>query len=131
MLKWLESKIIVICLKLREKLFFSSYFIFFSTFLDKVVQTFIVLHETWHQTLFSLYYCVDMVILENNSHVLENTCYVVFLMFFFYFFGTFSHKVVQTCFVSHETWRTTLFGINYFVQMVQIENYSHMLEIRC
>ena len=39
--------------------------------------------------------------------------------------------MVQAWFVSHETWRTTLFGINYCVEMVRIENNSHMLEITC
>ena len=39
------------------------------------------------------------------------------------------HKVVQTLFISHETNRTTLFGINYCVDMVRMENNGHMLEI--
>ena len=50
---------------------------------------------------------------------------------FLYFFGTFSHKVVQTLFVSHETNSTTLFGINYWVELPRIKNNSHMLEITC
>ena len=48
---------------------------------------------------------------------------------FFTVFGTFSHKVVQTWFVFHETWHTTLFAICYCVQMVRIKNNSHMIEI--
>ena len=64
-LKWLESKTIVICLKLHARL---------RTLSHKVVQTWFVLHKTWHPTLFSLCYCVEMVRLENNSHVLEITC---------------------------------------------------------
>ena len=124
------SRTIVICLKLRAKLLFYSFFSFFGTFSHKVIQTWFVLHETWHPTLFSLYYCVEMVRLENNSHVLKITCEVAFLMFFI-FFGTFSHKVVQTWFVSHEIWHTTLFRINYYVEMVHIENYSHRFEITC
>ena len=46
-------------------------------------------------------------------------------------FGTFSHKVVQNWFVLHETWHTKLFGIYSCVEMVRIENQSHMLEITC
>ena len=44
-------------------------------------------------------------------------------------FGTFSHKVVQTSFVLHQTWHTILFDIYYSVEMFIIENNSHMLEI--
>ena len=39
---------------------------------------------------------------------------------FLYVFGTFSHKVIQTWFVWHKTWHTTLFGINYCVEMVRM-----------
>ena len=46
-------------------------------------------------------------------------------------FGTFAHKVAQTWLVLHETWHKTLFGIYYCVELVRIENYSHMLEIKC
>ena len=41
--------------------------------------------------------------------------------------GTFSHKVVQTWFIWHETWLTTLIGINYCVEIVRIEKNSFML----
>ena len=64
--------------------------------------------------------------LENHIHVLEITCKVAFLMFL-YIFGTFSHKVVQNWFALHETSHTTLFGIKYCIEMVRIENNSHML----
>ena len=45
--------------------------------------------------------------------------------------GTFAHKVGQTLFVLLETWHSKLFGIHYCVEVVRIENYSHMLEITC
>ena len=47
------------------------------------------------------------------------------------FFATNGHKVAKTWFVLHETWHKTLFGIYYCVELVRIENYSHMLEIKC
>ena len=54
-------------------------------------------------------------------------------MFRFYaflsFLGTFAHKASQTWFVLNATFHTTLFGIYYCVEVVKIENYSHMLEI--
>ena len=46
----------------------------FGTFADKVAQTWFVLHETKHTTLFGIYYCVEVVRIENHSHVLEITC---------------------------------------------------------
>ena len=46
------------------------------------------------------------------------------------FCGTFSHKVVQTWFVLHETWQETLFGICYCVEMVRVETNSNMLKLR-
>ena len=46
-------------------------------------------------------------------------------------FGTFAHKEAQTWFVLYETGHTTPFGIYYCVEMVRIENPSHMLEITC
>ena len=58
----------------------------------------------------------------------EIKCSVSFLKFLKRF-GTFSHKMVQTWFVLNETWHTTLFGIYYCVEMVRIQNNSHMLEI--
>ena len=62
--------------------------------------------------------------------MLEITCEVAFLRFF-KLFGTYSHKVVQTWFVWHETWHTTQFVIYYCVEMVGIEKNIHMLEITC
>ena len=49
---------------------------------------------------------------------------------FAFLFVNFARKVGQTWFVMHETWHTTLFGIYYCVEMVRIDNNSHMLEIR-
>ena len=47
------------------------------------------------------------------------------------FFGTFSHKVVQTWFVWHRKWYTILFDIYNGAEMVRVENISHILEITC
>ena len=46
-------------------------------------------------------------------------------------FRTFAHKIAQTWLALNETWHTKLFGINYCVKVVRIENLSHMLEITC
>ena len=74
MLKWLELKIISICQKLRVMLQFYAFLTVFGTFRYKVAQTWFVLHETWHTTLFGIYYCVEVVRIENHSHMLEITC---------------------------------------------------------
>ena len=71
-----------------------------------------------------------MVRIENNSHMLEITCNDAFLRFLSAF-GTFSHKLVQTWFVWPETWHTTLFGIYYCVEIIRIQNNSHIFEITC
>ena len=44
------------------------------TLVHKVAQTFFVLHETWHTTLFGIYYCVELVRHESYSHMPEITC---------------------------------------------------------
>ena len=69
-----------------------------------------------------------MVRIEKNSHMLAITHYAGFFRFFSVF-GTFSLKVLQTWYVWHETWHTTLFGIYYCVEMVRVEKNTHMLEI--
>ena len=92
-LNLLESKTIVISLKLCAKLRFWSIFSAFGTFSQKVVQTWFVCHETWHITL-RIFYCVEMVRNKNNSHMLKNTCKDAFLRYFSVF-GTFVNKVVQ------------------------------------
>ena len=74
MLKWLEFKIIVICQNLRVMLRFYAFLSIFGTFSHKVDQTWFVLHETWHTTLFGIYYFVEVVRIENHRHMLEITC---------------------------------------------------------
>ena len=69
-----------------------------------------------------------MVIIEKNSLMLKLRTKLGFLGFFSVF-GTFSLKVLQTWYVWHETWHTTLFGIYYCVEMVRVEKNTHMLEI--
>ena len=78
-LKWLDLKIIVICLKLRVKLQFYAVLRFFGNFAHKVAQTLSVLHETWQKTLFGIYIIV--------LNWLDFKC-----------FGTLAHKVAQTWF---------------------------------
>ena len=46
----------------------------FGTFAQKVAQTWFVLQETWHTTQFGIYYCAEIVRIENSSHKLEITC---------------------------------------------------------
>ena len=83
------------------------------------------MHKTLHTTLVGICYCVEMVRIENHSNMLEISCYVAILRVL-NFFDTFMHEFAQTWFVLHET-----FGIYYCVEVVWIENYSHMLEITC
>ena len=63
--------------------------------------------------------------------MIEITCQVAILRVFYAFFCTFAHQVAYTRYVLHETWHTTLFGIYYSIEMVSIENHSHVQEIRC
>ena len=74
---------------------------------------------------------MEMVRIENNSHMIEITCYVGAFMVFKTFFCIFSHKVVKIWFVLLETWHTTLFGIYYCVDMIKIENNAHIPKIMC
>ena len=46
----------------------------FCTFANKVAQTWFDLRETWHKILFGIFYCVEVVRIENLSHMLEITC---------------------------------------------------------
>ena len=90
MLKWLESKKIVIRLKLRAKFCFLTFFNRFWPFSHKVVQAWFVCHETWHTTLFGIYYCVKIFGIQNNCHMLDITYLVAFLRFlkrFLHFLG--------------------------------------------
>ena len=77
----LVSKIIVICLKLRAKLRFLGFLNAFGIFSHEVVLIWFVCHETWHTTLFCIYYCVEKVRVERNNHMREITCLVAFLWF--------------------------------------------------
>ena len=72
--KWLESKIIVICLKLRVKLRFFEFLNFYGTFARKVAQTWFIFHEIWHTILFGIHCCVEVVRIQNHLHMLEITC---------------------------------------------------------
>ena len=74
LLKWVELKIIDICLKLRGKLRFEAFLSVFGTFAHNVAQTLFVLHETWHTTLFGIHYFFEILRIANHSHMLENTC---------------------------------------------------------
>ena len=56
-----------------------GFFSFFGTFPHKVATTWFVLHETWHTTVYGIYYCVEVFRIENHSEMLEITCYVVIL----------------------------------------------------
>ena len=69
---------IVIYMKLRAKFYFLAFICFLGTYSLKVVQNWFVWHEIWHTTLFGIYYCIEMVIIENNSHMFEITCEVPF-----------------------------------------------------
>ena len=129
-LKWLQLQTIVICLKLRVKLRFWGFLSVFGTFSHKVVQTWFVSHETWHTTLFHIYYCVEMVGMKTNSHMLELHAKLRFWGFIDVF-GTFSHKVVSIWFICHETWHTTLFANFHYFEILRIENNSDMFEITC
>ena len=53
---------------------FYGFVSFFGTIAHKVAQTWFVLQETWHKTLFGIYYCVKVVKIENHSHMLEIKC---------------------------------------------------------
>ena len=66
-------KIIVIYFRLRAKLLFYGVLSCICTFPHKVAQTWFVLHETWNTTLFGIYYCIYVVRIENQSHMLEIT----------------------------------------------------------
>ena len=47
--------------------------------MHKVCQNWFVLYETWHTKLFGIYYCVEVVRIENNSNMLNIMCYVAIL----------------------------------------------------
>ena len=82
MLKWLKLKIIFRCQKLVVKLRYFVFLAFFNSFAHKVAQTWYVLQETWPKTIFGTLFWVEVVRIENRSHMLEITCYVAFLCVF-------------------------------------------------
>ena len=53
---------------------FNGFLSFFGTLAVKVVQTWFIFRETWQTTLFGIYYCVEVVTIENHSQMLEITC---------------------------------------------------------
>ena len=64
------------------KLQFYGFLGFFGTFAHKIAPTRFVLHETWHTTLFSVYYCFEVVRIQNHIHMPQITCYVTILNVF-------------------------------------------------
>ena len=46
----------------------------FGTFAHKLAQIWFVLHETWYTKFFDIYYCVEVVRIENHNHMLQITC---------------------------------------------------------
>ena len=77
--------------------------------MHKVALAWFVLHKSWHTTLFGTYYCVQVVRIENHSHMLQLRAKLRSLRFSS-FFGPFADNVAYTWFVLYETWHTTLFG---------------------
>ena len=73
MFKRLELQMIFICKKSRAKLRFYGFLWFFGTFMHNVAQKWLILHETWHAIVFGIYYCVEVVRIENHSHMLKST----------------------------------------------------------
>ena len=61
---------------------FYGFLIYFGTFAHKVAQTWFIMHETWHKTLFCIHYCVEVVGIVNLSHILNITWYVAILWVF-------------------------------------------------
>ena len=47
-----------------------------------VAKTWFVFHETWHTTLFGIYYLFEVVRIENHCHMLEITSSVEILFVF-------------------------------------------------
>ena len=68
MLKCLELKTIVICLKICAMWRFKSFLCVSGSFKHKVVQIWFVLHESWYIPEIGIYYFGEMVRIENNSY---------------------------------------------------------------
>ena len=64
---------------------FYGFLSIFVTFAHKVARTWFILHETWHTILFGIYYCVEVIRIENHRHMLEITCYDAILWVFKHF----------------------------------------------
>ena len=50
----------------------------FDTCSPNVVETWFLLHETWHTTQVFIYFCVEMIRIENNRDMLDITIKVTF-----------------------------------------------------
>ena len=90
------------------------------------------MHESWHTTLFSIFYCVEVVRNENHSHM-QKLRVKLRLYGFLSFFASFARKVNQTWFLLHETWHTTLFSIYYSIEVVikKLYSYARNYELSC
>ena len=53
---------------------FNGFLCVFGTFAHQVAQSWFVLLETWHTTLFGMYYCIEVVRIENHNQMLESMC---------------------------------------------------------
>ena len=63
-------------------------------------------HETWHTTPFGIYYCVEMVKIENDSHMFEIMCEV----------GFFSRFNAFLALTRLKSFKLGLFGIKHDTQ---------------
>ena len=81
----------------------------FGTFYQKVVENWFFSHESGHTTLFGICYCVEMVRIENDSHMLEITCYVATLRVLS-FFGAFAQKLDQTWYTKNDSLNLVYFA---------------------
>ena len=127
-LKWLAWKIKVICQKLFAKLRFYGLLSFCGSFGDNQLKLGLFCTKLGTQ-----HHLVYIIVLKCIALKINVVCYKLRAKLRFYVFlsclGIFRHKV--TWFVLLKTWHTTPFGIYYCVEVVRIENYSHMLEITC
>ena len=73
-IKWLQFETIVICVKLRTMWRYKGFFSILGFFSHKGVQTWFVWLETWHTTLYGIYYCGQMVRIEMD--IIENNCHM-------------------------------------------------------
>ena len=123
-LKWFEFKTTVIYLIIHAKLCF---WWFVSLLALSCIKWFIL--GLFCRNLGTQHYFVYIILfkwLELKTIVI---CFKLRAKFRFWrflsVFCTFSHKVVRTRFVLHETWNTITFGIYYCVEMVRIKKNSY------